>query len=157
MKTITYFTGIIALLFLFACSDKENQTSLNNEASLPYALLNKVSGLKVINSSINNKTHTTALLYGNQQAIQRIKANGSPIEKGEKLVWITWHQKSDPNWIGAIIPGKLISIEIFEAVSGKANISYQKFDGNAIQIKKDTLGNHNRIEMILKQKMAILP
>ncbi|WP_394775639.1 hypothetical protein [Flavobacterium sp.] len=123
MKTIVYFTGIIGLFFLFACSDKENQTALNNEASLPDALLNKVSGLKVINSSINTKKHTTALLYGNPKAIQRIKTNGLQMQKGEKLVWITWHQKSDPNWIGAIIPGKLISVEIVEAVSGKENIN----------------------------------
>ncbi|MBS7231653.1 hypothetical protein KHA90_11515 [Flavobacterium psychroterrae] len=157
MKTITYFTGIIALFFLIACSDKENQTVLNNEASLPDAMLNKVAGLKVINSSINNKKHTTALLYGNQQTIQRIKGNGLQMQKGEKLVWITWHQKSDPNWIGAIIPGKLISIEIVKTVSGKENINYQKFEGNAMQIQNDTLGNHNQIETILKQKMAILP
>lgn len=157
MKTIVYFTGIIALFFLFACSDKENQKALNNEASLSDALLNKVLGLKVINSSINTKKHTTALLYGNQKAIHRINANGVQMQKGEKLVWITWHQKSDPNWIGAIIPGKLISVEIIETVSGKEKINYQKFEGNAMQIKKDTLGNHNRIEMMLKQKMAILP
>lgn len=157
MKTIVYFTGILSLLFLCACSDKAKEQALNKDASLPDALLDKVSGLHVINSSINNKKHTTSLLYGNQNAIERIKTNQSDLEKGEKLVWITWQQKSDPNWIGAIIPGKLRSLEILEWLPEKQNFSYQKFEGNTMYLKSDTLGNSLRIKIILGQKMAILP
>lgn len=157
MKTTTYITGIMALFFAFACADKTSEKALNNEASLPDHLLDKVSGLQVINSSINNKKHTTALLYGNQKTIERIKTNSNQIQEGEKLVWIVWNQKSDPNWIGAIIPGKLLSVEIVESSSGKEKIQYQKFDGTTMQITKDTLGNHSRITLLLQQKMAIVP
>lgn len=144
------------MFFLFSCSDHSKE-SINNEASLPDILLDKVSGLQVLNSSINNKKHTTALLYGNQKTIQRIKSNGTQIEKGEKMVWITWNQKSDPNWFGAIIPGKLVSLEIIEFPAEKATLQYQKFEGNPIHIQKDTIGNQHRIKIILQQKMAILP
>jgi hypothetical protein len=157
MKTIVYFTGILSLLFLFACSDKAKEQALNKDASLPDALLDKVSGLHVINSSINNKKHTTSLLYGNQNAIERITNNQSDLKKGEKLVCITWQQKSDPNWIGAIIPGKLHSFEILEWLPEKQNFSYQKFEGNTMSLTSDTLGNSLRIKIILGQKMAILP
>lgn len=157
MKTIVYFTALIALFFLFACSKNTSEKALNTEASLPNELLDKVSGLKVINSSINNKKHTTSLLYGNQKAIDRIQSNSSIIQKGEKLVWITWNQKPDPSWFGAVIPGKLISFETLESISENGIPKYQKFGGKPIQIQKDKLGNHHRIEILLHQKMAILP
>jgi hypothetical protein len=157
MKPILYFTAILSLFFLFACSDKTSDKGLNKEASLPDALLNKVSGLHVINSSINNKKLTTSLLYGNQIAIERIRTNKTDLKKGEKLVRITWQQQSDPNWIGAIIPGKLIVFEILEWLPENQNSSYQKFEGNTMSLKNDTLGNDHSIKIILKQKMAILP
>ncbi|MBF4515758.1 hypothetical protein IRZ71_05365 [Flavobacterium sp. ANB] len=156
MKTILYFTAIFSLFLLFSCSDHSKE-NLNNEASLPDNLLDKVSGLQVLNSSINNKRHTTALLYGNRKTIERIKSDSKKIEKGEKIVWITWNQKSDPNWFGALIPGKLISLEILEFDAEKANPHYQRFEGNPIQIKKDTIGNQHRIQILLQQKIAILP
>jgi hypothetical protein len=157
MKTIFYFTAIISLFFVLACSNKSSEKNINEEASLPNPLLDKVADLKVINSSINTKKHTTSLLYGNQKAIERIQSNSSVIQKGEKLVWITWNQKPDPNWFGAVIPGKLISFETLESVSENGIPQYQKFGGNSIQIQNDTLGNHHRIEILLHQKMAILP
>jgi hypothetical protein len=157
MKTILYFTGILSLFFLFSCSDKANENALNKEASLPDAMLDNVSGLQVINSSINNKTHTTSLLYGNQMAIERIKTNSFHHQKGEKLVCITWHQKSDPNWIGAIIPGELLSLEILESVAERERLIYQKYEGNKMELQKDTLGNAYRISLLLQQKKAIVP
>lgn len=157
MKTILYFTAILSLFFALGCSNPSSEKAINTEASLPTELLDKVSGLKVINSSINNKRHTTSLLYGNEKTIQRIKSNSSIIQKGEKLIWITWKQKPDPNWFGAIIPGKLISFETLESDSENGISHYQKFGGNPIQIEKDTLSNHHRIQILLEQKMAILP
>jgi len=157
MKTIFYFTGILTFFFLFSCSDKTNENALNKEASLPDAMLDKVSGLQVINSSINNKKHTTSLLYGNQQTIERLKSNEVKLQKGEKLVWITWHQKADPNWIGAIIPGKLVSLEILESNAKKEGFNYQKFEGNKMELQKDTLGNVHRIKELLNQKKANVP
>jgi len=157
MKTIFYFTGILTLFFLFSCSDKTNENALNKEASLPDAMLDKVSGLQVINSSINNKKHTTSLLYGNQQTIERLKLKELKLQKGEKLVCITWHQKADPNWIGAIIPGKLVSLEILESNTKKEGFNYQKFEGNKMELQKDTLGNAHRIKELLNQKKANVP
>lgn len=157
MKTILYFTAIISFFFLLGCSDKTNENALNKEASLPDNMLDKVSGLKVINSSINNKKHTTSLLYGNQIAIERIETNSSHLQKGEKLICITWRQKPDPNWIGAIIPGKLLSIEVLESVGDKEDFKYQKFEGNTMKLQKDTLGNSHRIGLLLNQKRAIVP
>lgn len=157
MKTILYFTGIFSLFFLFACSDKANEKAINEDASLPDAVLDKVAGLQVINSSINNKKHTTSLLYGNQKTVERLKSNGLKLQKGEKLVWITWYQKPDPNWIGAIIPGKLRSFEILETDSEKEGFKYQKFEGVTMNFQKDTLGNAYRIALLLEQKMAIVP
>jgi len=157
MKTILYFTGIISLFFLFSCSDKTNENALNKDASLPDAMLDKVSGLQVINSSINNKKHTTSLLYGNQKTVERLKSDELKLKKGEKLVWITWHQKSDPNWIGAIIPGKLLSLEILESVGEKKGFNYQKFEGNKMELQNDTLGNAHRLKELLNQKKANVP
>lgn len=157
MKTTRYFTAIISFFFLCSCSDKGNENHLNKEASLPDVFLDKVSDLQVINSSINNKKQTTSLLYGNQKTIERIKSERHHFDLGEKLVWITWQQQSDPNWIGAIIPGKLISLEIVESVSEGEGLKYQKYEGNDMVLQKDTLGNAHQIELLLSQKRAILP
>lgn len=154
MKTTLYFTTVLFLLFLSSCSDFKGEKGLNNEASLPEPLMNKVSDLKVINSSINNKKHTTSLLYGNQQAVERIKSNGSVIQKGEKLIWITWSQKPDPNWLGAYIPGKLLSFEIIES---KDSTVYKKYSGNGVEVKLNDLDKENRIKKLLTEKMAIMP
>lgn len=157
MKTTLYFTAIISFFFLFSCADKANESALNKEASLPDNMLDKISGLQVINSSINNKKQTTSLLYANEKTVERIRSDRFELDKGEKLVWITWQQQSDPNWFGAIIPGKLISLEILESVSEKEGFKYQKYEGNAMNLQKDTLGNAHLIELLLKQKRAILP
>jgi len=79
------------------------------------------------------------------------------MRRGEKLIRITWNQKPDPNWIGAVIPGKLVSFEILELLSEKEPVLYQKIEGNPMQVKKDTLGNLKSIKYILHQKMAVLP
>lgn len=157
MKAIYYFTTLISLFFLFGCADKTNQNIHNEEASLPDQLKDKVAGLMIINSSINTKKQTTSVLYGNKKAIERIADNDSVMRTGEKLIRITWHQKPDPNWIGAVIPGKLISFETLELLSEKEPILYQKIEGNPMQVKKDTLGNLKSIKYILHQKMAVLP
>ena len=154
MKTTIYFTAVLFLLILSSCSDYKGEKGLNNEASLPETLTNKVSGLKVINSSINNKKHTTSLLYGNQKAVERIKSNGLLMQKGEKLIWITWNQKPDPNWLGAYIPGKLLSFEIIES---KDTVEYKKYSGNGMQVKMNDLDTENRIKNLLAEKMAIMP
>ena len=154
MKAILYFTAILFLLFLSSCSDFKGEKGLNNEASLPEALMNKVSDLKVINSSINNKKHTTSLLYGNQQAVERIKSNGSVIQNGEKLVWITWRQKPDPNWLGAYIPGKLLSFEIIESKDGTI---YKKYSGNGVEVKLNPLDKENCVKKLLAEKRAVMP
>jgi len=157
MKTIYYFATLISLFFVLGCSDKTNQNVHNEQASLPDQLKDKVADLQVINSSINSKKETTSLLYGNQKAIERLNENSVVMKAGEKLIRITWQQQADPNWIGAVIPGKLISFETLELLSEKGNPKYKKIEGNPIQIKKDTLGNGKSIKLILNQKMAILP
>jgi len=157
MKATHYFTVIISLFFLSGCSDKTSQKAINEEASLHDGLRDKVTGLQVINSSINTKKQTTSLLYGNQKAIKRIGENSTVMKEGEKLIRITWSQKADPNWIGAVIPGKLISFETLELLSEKENPRYEKIGGNSIRIKKDTLGNGKSIKLILNQEMAIIP
>ena len=154
MKTIIYFATLLFLFTVFSCSKDSGEKGINKDTSLPEALMNKVSGLKVINSSINTKSHTTSLLYGNQKAVDRIKTNSLNMQRGEKFVWITWSQQPDPNWFGAYIPGKLLSFEIIES---KETIEYQKITGNGTQVKEDSIDNRRRIQVLLQQKMNVTP
>lgn len=154
MKTNTFFTAILLLFILLSRSNNTGERGLNNQASLPDALVNKVSDLKVINSSINIKKHTTSLLYGNQKTIERLKGNDILPQKGEVIIWITWMQKPDPNWFGAFIPGKLLSFEVLEF---KEKLQYQKFEGKEMLAQKDTSGISHRIKVLLQQKRAVLP
>jgi hypothetical protein len=118
----------------------------NGAAGLPVSLPYQPLRWRVITMYVDPKTHTTAMLYGDDAAMKAVQVRGAaPAEgldgtayaAGAVLALITWVQRDDPHWFGARIPGFPQSVEFVQvAVAGHAG-KYQRFAG-ANLIEKDT-------------------
>lgn len=130
-----------------------------NKAAIPETFHFSQLQLKVMSSAINKKTATTAILFGNEAA-RTLVPSGIPLGKNEQapnkiLTLLTWNQRIDPNWFGAIIPGGLQSAEVVKISHGKA--SYQRYNGQQLTTSADTTQNQARIKYILEKQLSVMP
>jgi Haem-binding domain/Cytochrome P460 len=108
---------------------------VNNRAAallptLPYQPL----GWNAITMYTDPNTHTTATLYGNDQALRALHPRetdpGSPkYPAGAVLALITWVQRDDPHWFGARIPDAPLSVEFVEVAEAAQMTTYRRFAG----------------------------
>lgn len=159
MKPISLL--LVSAIFIWVgCKSSTNPDQLiNQKASLPQTF--KLSELhqKVIATFINNRNHTTCLLYGNNKAYMAASATRMIAMPGESFTLVTWQQQNDEHWFGARIPGNLVSAETLTLIS-KDNApayQYQKFSGQDLVKFADTTGSADRIRYILSQKASITP
>ncbi len=157
MRTlITSF--IIAASILSGCEPATAPGELiNQKASLPSTF--KLSDLhqKVINTFINNKEHTTSILYGNPKAYEA--AHTDKATSGGAYTLVTWRQQDDKHWFGARIPGDLLSAETL-TLTGAGTVPsyrYQRYSGKELAKLADTTGTSARVAFILSQKASITP
>lgn len=159
MKRISHII-ILALPVLISCKTAtEPEKLLNQKASLPESF--KLSALhqKVITSFINNRNHTTSVLYGNNEAVRAVSSGIPNHLPGQAFTLVTWQQQDDAHWFGARIPGDLISAETLSSSNMDHQIfyHYQKFLGRDLVKLADTTGTASRIKFILSQRASIAP
>jgi len=104
---------------------------------------------KVIHSSIDPRNHTMSTLYGNK-------------EKGAALALVTWSQKEDEHWYGALIPGTILSIEQVRFEGSTKDLSpplYERYEGSPLKKSTGDLSEtaKARTAYILGQKASVLP
>ncbi len=82
-------------------------------------------------------THTMAMLYGNEAAMQTVQARRTaPVAQptdlayaaGAVLALVTWVQRDDPHWFGARIPAAPQSVEFVQVAAGQTS-NYRRFAG----------------------------
>ena len=151
---------IVLFIIVSSCKPLTGADALiNQKASLPVSF--KLSELhqKVITSFINNRKHTTSILYGNNEAQTAASAGKAIGNPGELFTLVTWQQQDDAHWFGARIPGDLISSETLAVADSNSQIiyHYQKFKGKELTKLADTTGNAARVRFILSQKASIMP
>jgi len=104
----------------------------NHAAALPASLPYQPLGWSPITMYVNPKTHTTAILYGNDTALKSVHPRGasasSPYAAGAVLALVTWVQREDPHWFGARIPDSPQSVE-FVQLSAPGQTTYRHFAG----------------------------
>ena len=112
-----------------------NEVVNNRGAVLPQSLPWQPLGWNVITMFVDPKAHTMATLFGNDAAMQAVKAHGASFGKspaypaGSVLALVTWAQREDPHWFGGRIPDNPQSIEFARIdASGKPG-SYRCYDG----------------------------
>ena len=148
-------------LITFSCSEHNttpNVGQLNKEASLPASFNFSQMGLKVIASAINKKLSTMSTLYGNDAARKTAQLGDDKCLPGSVFALVTWQQQPDKRWIGAIIPGNLLSVEMLKTPKDQENenASYTRFTGADLKIDPDTSGQSIRLKYILGLKPSIM-
>jgi hypothetical protein len=113
----------------------------NSAAALPSGMPYQPLSWNAITMYVDPTTHTTATLYGNDVAMQSVRARGAtPPEEtsspayraGAVLALVTWVQRHDPHWFGARIPATPQSIEFVQMTAAEQADSYRRFAGNGL-------------------------
>ena len=159
------FLSLVFLgLVLTACSPHRTPAAklINTEASLPAGLPYDPLPWRVINSAIDRQAFTMSTLYGNDPAVDHARTGtAEAYPPGAVLALVTWEQKSDPNWFGANIPGRLKAIEYVSVNAPSGNVpayAYQRFAGTpwAQSPVAETAGQ-DRANQILRQRASVMP
>lgn len=146
-------------LLLTACSEHKptpGAGELNAQASVPGNFNFSKLGLKVICSTINKKRGAMSTLYGNDSAKATAMAGDGKCLPGSVFALVTWKQQADERWIGANIPGQLLSIEMVKATPGQVFASYSRYKGADLKLDADTSGQNERTKYILGLKPSIM-
>lgn len=122
----------------------------NRAAALPGSLPFQPLEWSAITMFVDPGSHTTATLYGNDAAMQAVRAAAASgatpgvapgvaadvapdvvpdYPAGAVLALVTWAQRDDPHWFGARIPDIPLSVEFVQATAAGAATSYRNFAG----------------------------
>jgi hypothetical protein len=134
---------------------------LNHAAALPSNLPYRPLTWNAITMFVDPKTHTTAILYGNETAMQAVRPRGTatspPYATGTVLALVTWAQREDPHWFGARIPDAPKSVEFVELHDGLQQ-TYRRFAGaNLTEDRATNDADPSRADFILRLTPAPLP
>lgn len=109
----------------------------NSAAALPASLPYQPFDWSAITMYVDPKTHTTAMLYGNEVAMQAVNARAAAAQApsyaaGSLLALVTWVQRDDPHWFGARIPGAPQSVEFVQVEPTAETDGYRRFTGTSL-------------------------
>jgi hypothetical protein len=112
----------------------------NAAAALPASLPYQPLGWGAITMYVDPNTRTTAILYGNDAALQAVQAARSApaYPAGAVLALVTWAQRDDPHWFGARIPNVPLSVEFAQVMDGGQNSVYRRFAGTGLIEQRDS-------------------
>jgi hypothetical protein len=161
-ERIFLFSMIISL-GIFGCSGNEPKivATANQSASLVGQLPANPLHWKVITSTIDEADSTMATLYGNDIAVQYVRAHSTHDYPGGSVIsLVTWTQQEDPRWFGARIPATVKSVEfvaVGTAADGGTSYSYTKYEGSPPKMSPGPVTGNERIAYLLSQRAAVMP
>lgn len=158
MKALYNLMAACMLIFT-ACSNNKPVELYNTKAALPASPEYNLDGLKVITSFVNKTKGTASTLYGNDLALKSAIDGNKTVTANEVFTLVTWKQQEDDHWFGAKIPSDVESVEVIKTIPSGNNsaVNYEQLTGKNLEIKKDTLGQAERIKYILEQKTSVMP
>lgn len=110
--------------------------------------------LQFISTSLNPTKETSSALYGNQEALKTLTRDNHQPQPNSEFKLVTWKYHENPQYIGGIITGELLSIETL-TVDKNGNISYKI--QNSSEKEKNQQSQEERKQYILNYKPAIRP
>ena len=141
----------------------------NNAAALPASLPYQPLTWNPITMYVDPKTQTTAILFGNESAIQAVRGpntNPNPTPavatnvpaypEGAVLALVTWAQRDDPHWFGARIPDLPRSVEFVKIAPAGQDNSYRRFAGSGL-VEDNSADAATRSSFVLGLAPAQLP
>jgi Haem-binding domain/Cytochrome P460 len=101
----------------------------NHAAALPASLPYQPLAWSAITMYVDPKTRTTATLYGNDAAMQAVRAREDAVAApaysvGAVLALVTWAQRDDPHWFGGRIPDAPLSVELIQLTTEEPTATY---------------------------------
>jgi hypothetical protein len=136
----------------------------NNAAVLPASLPYQPLVWGAITMYVDPKTHTTATLYGNDAAMQKVNtaSKGEPsapaYPAGAVLALVTWSQRDDPHWFGGRIPDALKSVEFVRLGTAGQTNEYRRFAGESLREERtEASAAKLRVSFVLNLSPARLP
>jgi hypothetical protein len=138
---------------------------VNKAAALPASLPYQPLGWSAITMYVDPKTHTMATLYGDEAAMQAVRARGPAslseapaYPAGAVLALVSWAQRDDPHWFGARIPDAPQSVEFVQVAAGGQQSNYRRFDGTGLAKDPDAVNvATQRTNFVLGLAPAVLP
>jgi mono/diheme cytochrome c family protein len=142
-----------------------NEIVNNVAAALPANLPYHALAWNAITMYVDSYSRTTAMLFGNDEAIQAVHARNSDAARmaekysaGAVLALVTWSQRDDPHWFGARIPATPFSVEFIQVASAPNAIIYRRFAGaRLIEDRPTSATAAQRANFILGLAPAQLP
>jgi hypothetical protein len=132
-------------------------------AALPANLLYQPLRWSAITMYVDPKNRTTATLYGNDVAIQAVRASNTtgtaPVyPAGSVIALVTWAQRDDSHWFGARIPDAPQSVEFVQVAAGGPGSSYRRFvDSGLKEVRSTADAAALRMSFVLDLAPAQLP
>jgi hypothetical protein len=160
MKQIIILLSAFVVLFSACSSDHQKNSLINEAAAIPGSIRFSTAGLKMMTSFIDKRSGSMSVLYANQLAIENAAKKNAGLTTGERLVLVTWKQKIDPNWFGALVPGHLQSVEFVtlrtEDTAGLTTAYKIYVEGKLIS-QPDPKYVEERTKFVLDQQPSIIP
>lgn len=143
-----------------------HEEAVNNHAALPASLPYRPLSWNAITMYVDPRTHTMATLYGNDAAMQGVRARrsrGADAAKGPEygtgsvLALVTWVQRDDPHWFGARIPDAPQSVEFVQVALAGQQAGYRRFAGTGLAEETVAVNAAERTSFVLGLIPASLP
>jgi hypothetical protein len=164
MKALYLLAMVLSLSFV-GCASHEPRISatVNRNASPVGDLPANPLQWKVVTSAVNTEDSTMSTLYGNDLAVGYARTNSQHnYPNGSMLSLVTWTQRDDDRWFGAMIPDQVNSVEFVSvgvAPDGRPSYSYQKYEGNPLKrvTSQEDGALTDRTAYLLSQRAAVMP
>ncbi|WP_052496200.1 hypothetical protein [Pedobacter lusitanus] len=148
MKTHMLYLLAVSILCFNSC--KPAQTKTVHLRKLEF----KGEGLKVITSSVNEKSGTMSLLYGNESALAYSIKGNDIHQSGEIFKQVTYKQQDHELWYGSKINGALLYVETIKTIRhGESIIPVYTIEYYG-ETKPDQIAG---TRFILKQRASVFP
>jgi hypothetical protein len=117
---------------------------------------------KVITSSIDKQGATMSTLYGNDVAVRYARSgSGKDYPAGAVVSLVTWTEREDDHWFGALIPGEVKSVEFVSVreKGDKTSYAYERYAGSPLKRTQALAGQseEDRAAYLLSQRAAVMP
>lgn len=172
MKTnlIILTVGLLAA-FITSCNSNKNkvQKELFNESAAISGKIGAMDAATILSWHMvtllkDTKSKEISVLYANDEAFKNVLSRGDHYPAGAKLALVTWFEKPDIHWFGAMIPGEIATIDqitIQQANNGQLVPQYESYinseQGLKPAVATDALLAKKNTNFILGLRRPYLP
>tara|TARA_R110002020_G_scaffold47905_1_gene136814 strand:- start:17886 stop:18359 length:474 start_codon:yes stop_codon:yes gene_type:complete len=127
----------------------------------PQRMIFDQGDLRVITTSINPKSKSMSVLYGNDRAYTAALSGSGHHVAGERYTYLTWNYIENPRWFGSNISKDLLSEESIavegDGEEGSLKFHYKVENGDPLPVNGIRMNPQDRIAYIFEYRPSVLP